>query len=297
MKRLVLAALLLVPALAGAAPLEAGYLAARDAHIKALVQSEKRGGSEDDRLKQHELALSDLENSLRRIVGPFSLKGFDAAGKINLDTLIEGDLGFGLMDGLVFTSTDERTRVLVTTDALFKSWLKAHRKWWGDKDMLPQDASKALRLEALYTQAISADAAVMRYADLPIAKPAQARIAIAMLIGRAQDIGPRTPDEVIVTIVSSARVYVVLAHADVMIEPMPACVAIWEDAVKNSEAGYEAKAAAEAKGGKPADRPEQIRDEGDAAFHRCFAESVKAESGFAKLVAQAQAIADALPAK
>ena len=45
------------------------------------------------------------------------------AGKLNLDTLIEGDQGFGLLDGLVYGAGDAKTRVIVTTDGLLRRWL------------------------------------------------------------------------------------------------------------------------------------------------------------------------------
>ena len=40
---------------------------------------------------------------------------------LNLDTLIEGDLGFGLLDGMVYGPVDGKTRVVVTTEACFNA--------------------------------------------------------------------------------------------------------------------------------------------------------------------------------
>ena len=49
--------------------------------------------------------------------------------------------------------------VVVTTEGLFKIWLREHRKWWRDNNV-PQDPAKALRHTSFYTQAMSTDAAV-----------------------------------------------------------------------------------------------------------------------------------------
>ena len=61
----------------------------------------------------------------------------------------------------------------MTTDALLDHWLDEHKNWWGPKVAnVPQDVAAALKSEAFYTQALMTDAAIMKYAELPVAKPA-----------------------------------------------------------------------------------------------------------------------------
>ena len=48
---------------------------------------------------------------------------------------------------------------------------------------MPQQIGAALKDESFYTQAIPTDAAVVNFNDLPIAKPASASFAFAMLGG------------------------------------------------------------------------------------------------------------------
>ena len=48
---------------------------------------------------------------------------------------------------------------------------------------------------------------------------------------------------------------------------------------------------------KVPDRMMQIENEGETAYQRCYGERAPKEKGFAELVRQAQAIADALPAE
>ena len=59
-------------------------------------------------------------------------------------------------------------------------WLHAHKDWWnkGIKNV-PQQIAAALQDETFYTQAITTDAAVVKFNDLPIAKPVSATLAYA----------------------------------------------------------------------------------------------------------------------
>src|SRR5258708_5422074 len=113
-----LVALMLLSGAAAAASFEETYFAARDAYIDKLKPPGINVDVDEAVLKQEQLARADLEKQLRQIVGPVEIKGFAAPGKSNLDTLFKGDQGFGLLDGLVYSSTDDKTHVVVTTDAL-----------------------------------------------------------------------------------------------------------------------------------------------------------------------------------
>ena len=280
MKILWIALLVMVPAAASAASPEQAYLAARDTHIRKLAVFNKPGADMEKSIKPHEAAVADLEKHMKRIVGtaPPAVPGIAPTPKLNNDTLLKGDQGFGMLDGLVWSSEDYKTRVVVTTEGLFKAWLRGHRQWWKENDV-PQDPAKALAHTSFYTQAMSQDSAVIKYAELPIRKPGAASIAFAMLSARAQDIGPRDADEVVVSVMQGGKLTVVRVPAAAKVGPIPACVELWDEALRKAETNPD----------------EKIRDEGDAAFHRCFAERAPREKGFADLVRQAQAIADALP--
>ena len=275
--------LALLPAMAIAASAEQAYLAARDAQVRRLTALSKPDPSSDKVLKEHERAVAELEKQLKRVIGPsaLALPGLPAEGKINNNTLTKGDQGFGLLDGLVYWSGDYKTQVVVTTEGLFKVWLREHRKWWNENNV-PQDPAKALRHDSFYTQAVSADAAVSKFVELPIKKPAAASLAFAMLSMQAQDVGPWEPEQVMVAVLQGGKLYVVRVPAAAKIGPFPACKAVWDQFRKRAEAAAD---------GMP------IENAGYAAFRRCFAERAPRENGFADLVRQAQDIADKLPAK
>jgi len=131
----ILAVFLLVMAVdARADSPEQRYLAARDAYIAKLASS-----SDTQAFEREQAALKDLAGLLRPIVGPVKIKGLPAQAKSNLSTLSRDDSGFGQLDGLVFASRDERTRVVVTTPALLQHWMGEHRE-----DGVPQTIATAL---------------------------------------------------------------------------------------------------------------------------------------------------------
>jgi hypothetical protein len=147
---------------------------------------------------------------------------------------------------------------------------------------MPQTPAGALKTEGFYTQAIGFDAAFQFYAELPIAKPASANFAVSYLYVTAQDFGPWKPDMVLVAVLDGGRVYVVTSKAKTPVPQIAACDTIWKAAEKKS---------ADAKDF------DDVRKQGDADFHRCFAERAKTMPFFTKVTAEAQALVDTLPLK
>ncbi|MFZ3335779.1 MAG: hypothetical protein WA199_07485, partial [Xanthobacteraceae bacterium] len=127
---LMVAGFLLTPA--AATPAEDAYIASRDAaiaKIKAATDAEPKNSTSGDDNKVIALdnqERASLEQLMRVIVGPVTVKGLDGRGAINLDTLSDGDEDFGLLDGMVYGGIDAKTRVIVTTDGLFRHWLQEH---------------------------------------------------------------------------------------------------------------------------------------------------------------------------
>jgi hypothetical protein len=256
------------------------YLAARDAHLKTFKGSAP--GGDDPATAAHERALGDLEARLRRIVGLTRVEGFPTEGKINLDSLAEGDMSFGLLDGLVYAAPDDKTRIVVTTRELLDQWLAGHRHWWSDKNDMPPGVEPALKSEAFYTQALYTDAYFYEFVDLPITRPSDATFAFATLVGRAQDVGLQTPNEIVVSLLRGGRAYVIVAPAAVKAETTPQCAQGWKKAEAQAE---------KAEG----DKGEQLREAGYQAYRRCFAAQAPRQGYFPALKRQAQALIDALP--
>jgi hypothetical protein len=129
--------------------------------------------------------------------------------------------------------------------------------------------------------------------ELPVVKPAKSSFAFAMLDVRSQDIGPRTPDELMMALVQGCRVYVMSAPARAKISPMPACQKIWDEATQKAAEIRKTSAGSDAK----ADQADRIEEEGDAAFRKCFAQRAESQGFYATLTRQAQALVDRLPTK
>ena len=257
------------------------YIAARDGYLKQFKDSTV--GGDDSVTKAHDKALLDLGTRLRPIIGPLQIAGFPDS-KVNLESLSEGDEGYGLLDGLVYSSPDQKSQVVVTTDELFSQWLAAHKRWWDGKDDIPAGTEAALKSESFYTQALNTDAHFFAFGDIPLAKPAGATFIYATLIGRGQDVGLQIPDEIVVTLRSGGRLFVATIPTDVKIGAAPTCAQNWAKAEKRAQSTN-------------VDKGEAIRETGYDTYRRCFAAQASRQGYFAAVVKQAQGLVEKLPGK
>lgn len=263
-----------VPALAAS---EEDYIAARE---KFHAQFKLKDGEPitDAISKAEENARGELEKQMQAIIGASGVKGAPAQGKLNLDSLIEGDMGFRLLDGIVFKLKDD-SQVLVTTKSLLTRWLKTEQEIWKNNSRHgpPAEIDAAMRAENFYTQALSHDAAVTRYAEIPVTEPN----AYAMLIAHQQDVGPVVPKEIIVSVLRDNRLFVWTAPAAAKTAMFPPCAAIWTEFERKSLAANRDKK------GAP-DAMEKLEQEGHAKMRACYNERAKAAAFFPALVKQAQ---------
>jgi hypothetical protein len=164
---------------------------------------------------------------------------------------------------------------VVTTRSLLKTWLDHTRRG------ISRDPVSALRDPDFYTFAINSDAATYRYATIAVPDSSRLGLIAAMLVLFAQDSGPFTPQEVIVTAVRGSRVFIVTGPAAVKIKPPRACLGV-RDSVIAHVAGRNLP-------------PSQ--DPADDAYRACYGERVPRYPAFQKILAQVQGIAANLPAR
>ena len=292
---------------ANAAPqsAEQRYIAARDAAIEKISKLYDNGKA-DDAAKAETIASADLLTQMKAIVAEPDRREFGPA-KLNLDAFSRGDQGFGLLDGLRFDAllgengekagpngTDgkyvqPKSHIVITTQPMFERWLRAHKDWWGKKvKNVPQQMGAAFKDESFYTQAISTDAAVVNFGELPIAKPASTNFAYAMLAARTQDAIPDAADEVFVSALANGKVYIAYGSIRPNVQ-IPACLAI--------KAGYDKKAekAADDLQSKRIDRKAydklgDLRQQGENAYKRCFTERAPQQPSFVEATRQADAL-------
>lgn len=291
---------------AEAASPEDRYIAARDAAIAKFAKPSKDGKIDEAVDKAEAAARGELKTQLTAILPETPRPGF-APAQINLDTLYKGDMGFGLLDGLRFDAetgrdgakigdkrpdgsfVEPKAHIIVTTESLFARWLREHKTWWdkGSKNV-PQRIEAALKFEGLYTQAISTDAAVINFNELPIKKPEAATSSYSFLAGRTQDSFPDAADEVFVAALAGGKMYVAYGEIAPPVQ-VPACTAIRADFNKKAD---EAAAKLERKEitRKAYDKLGDLRQQGEDGFKRCFTERAPQQPAFAEATKQAQSL-------
>ncbi|HMN71318.1 MAG TPA: hypothetical protein PKA55_05560 [Rhodoblastus sp.] len=271
--------------------LDDDYIRARNSYVARFDP----GDREVDYKKieaPHKAALSNLEGKLRRRLGDPMSRGARGQGRLNAMSLVKGDMEFGALDALVYPF-DDKAQAYVSTSGIVAAWLKEHADWW-DKGLenVPPQAEAALKFDGFYTQAISSDAAVTKFADLGVKTPDGAGFARAMLDRRQQDDGPGAPDEIIVGAIRGGRVYIVTAPAAPKPPVIAACEQVWKDYEERSETAQKRYSDSGLKDEAALKQSETLRTEGDRAFRACYGEKIKATPVYAKLVERAQALVE-----
>lgn len=272
--------------LAQAQTAEDRYLAARDAAIERFTP-ERVPNIGQRELDAEGKARGELERLMRSVLGSDTPSGFEA-GKFNVTTLFSGDIDFGKLDGLVFEADGGDTQMVVTTGSLLTKWLQA--KWQDPKDRLaPADAMKS---ETFYLRAMGSDAAILRYADIPLGGPD----AFAILAARTQDMPPSEADEVFVTAIRGDRVFVASARVTPALT-IAACTKPREAAEAKLAEFERANIKPGPRNAAALERAIRTRDQIEADFRTCFADRAPREAGFAHAVARAKELLGRMPAK
>jgi hypothetical protein len=265
------------------------YLAARDKAIATIGNTAEHESPEisDMRTKR---AVESLQPMVRALVGPLDIEGFPYEGRSNVDTLAN-DEGFGKLDGLMATSLDGNTSVVVSTIPLLHAWLIGHRNWWpGQSDNPPLDIAAALRSEGFYTQALDTDAHVYKFADIPLTLSSEHDIVGAILFEYGQDlVAPNPPNEIAVSVIRSDRVFIFTEST--IVDPIPACKIAYERDWKAASTVLATYQAASPKDDALFDKYTRMQDAANDNFEHCFQKQLPFQS-YAALTRQAQALID-----
>jgi hypothetical protein len=229
-------------------------------------------------------ALAELEKQLKAIVGPVNVEGFPKKGKINLLTL-QKDYGFGQVDGLRFSAKQEQ--LFVTTDNILKKYL-------AEQPELPKDLAELSKTDEFYVRAITAEAAVTYFAEIPV-KSANGKSYVRAFLGlTAQDIGPFVPKDIFVFVTNGNRILAVQSPVASEITEMPQCRNEWERFAKKKADANELYRSSGLNNQKASDESVQYEEQGFEAYHRCYDREAKNQKFFASLEKQAQSIVDRL---
>lgn len=282
-------ALLIGLAAAVAGTPEEDYVAARDAATAKIKKIEAKN-PDADVSKINKSALAALEKRLQAIIGPVAIKPYPEKGRMEYDSLSEGEFGADGLDGLRFGKDGEGPQLVVTTDGLLETWLKRPREWGTTKGKRPS-IDEALANTEFYTFAVGQDAALTKTAEIPIAKPEGATFAVALLGGWAQDDGPNPQQQIVLAVRREGKVYIASESAKAY-KLIPACDAGWKAAEEKANAIFKKYQASGAKDEKIYDSYTDTQSKGYADYLACYRQRAPKEAFFPALVKEAQEIAD-----
>ena len=266
-----------------AAPPEEKYFETRDNFIRQFekVSTPLESIAEQDQHaldEKDEHALAELEKQLKAIVGPVNVEGFPEEGKINLETLQKGDLGFGQVDGLRFSANEEY--LFVTTDNLLKKYLAGQPN-------LPKDLAELSRTGEFYAYAFTSGEAVMYFAGIPVKSPNEKSYVRAFLALTAQVLAPSFQK----TSLSSLRREIEYSGSSRQRQLRSQKFR----SVETSGTGFRKKADASGLNNEKAfNESVQYEQQGFEAYQRCYDREVRNQKFFASLKKQAQSIVDRL---
>ncbi len=265
--------LCLVANAARATPLEDAYLAARDHYIHKLNSMYGTGSRPGEVDVEYDKARADLETRLRGLLGDISVKGFPAAGKINLESLSDHDIGYGMLDGLVYSEGGMNDpRLVVTTRNLLSKWLAAYAQEKDKRFQMPVDPLTALRLDRFYTFAIGSDATFLKSVNLDVIPPKGADLVLSILGGWTQESTPNPADSLIVTLIKGEKIYIGSLHPKTAIGEIAACETIGRQALEKPE--------------------KDSAEKGQKDYLACFGKRAPKEPFYPSLVKEAQEFAN-----
>ena len=101
-----------------AASPEDDYIAARDKAIAAIAALNTANAPVETLDAADAKARSDLEGRLSTLLGPLAVADFPPTGTINLESLSDADVGYGMLDGLRYAKSDDSPSLVAPTRGL-----------------------------------------------------------------------------------------------------------------------------------------------------------------------------------
>ena len=249
-------ATLVLTSAGAAATAEDDYLAARQAHYAAVRAAEQAGKSDEELDALDQAGRDDLEKRLLGIVGPSAFPHAAATPTFQPDTLLEGMVESGGVDGLRYGSDEGAWTYLETTDKLVAAWAEGQPE-------APQfaDVAGLFASDDFFTYAVGVDAAFMSYLDLPV-KVGAGAVGRAAIGTFAQDTPSSPPDTLVAAVSVGGRVVVAVAPAKAKVADPKACA--------------------------------RLKGEQDPAYLACVGKALKASAQFAAVTREAQALVEAV---
>lgn len=279
-----------LPVAASADPL-GDYIAARDKAIAASLDAAKADKSGDEAvMKREEADMAELAKRLVAVLGPLKFKGLGAPSYTLYSFIYDVSGPTRQLDGLAFANKDITTRLVVTPEPVFQSWLAARAKDAEAPAALGAGVAQAAGVAEFYTDAIGFDGGFFQpYVTIPVAA-APGETAVAVLgLQTEEPPGNTAPDDIAIVRIADGKGFVGLTQAKLNIKGVPACDAVWKP--------YQVKVEALTKAVEAENKPEdprwdeivKISDEGSVAYRECFTKEAPKQPFFANAVKRAEA--------
>lgn len=266
------------------------YLAARQRFVADIQKLDADPAKQDAMFALDEKARADLKKRMAALLGPLAFKGVEKDPRFSPEALYEGDLGSGQPDGLVFSDKKGETRIFVSPEAVFATWLAVEAKGEAADPRLRDGVKAALASDTIYTQAVGQDAAFDAFLPLPVsAREGETVFAATGLFSQDGD-GEYPPNSIVVGRLAEGRLTLAAAPVAEPRKSIPVC----SQAYKKQSAKAEQMMNAARKGSTLDDakiqQAMQTQNEAVTAYRKCFADEAPKQPFFAPLVARAEAL-------
>lgn len=296
-----LASALLAAGLLAGGPAHAGpaedYMAAHAKALADVAAAAKAGKSDGELDALGAPLLKDLEKRMVALIGPIAFRGTQKKPIFMPSSLNAEYLESKEPDGLLFSGTNLTTRYFVSPEPVFTDWLAARAK--------EEDADPALRLglkgamgtEPFYFAVLGADAAFIKYMDLPVTAGVGESVTAALGLFTQSGQQNDPPSSIVFTRIGDGRVVVGTADLKAAIKPLPACEKIWKEA--NAKATKLEDAAGKTRNDEDPrwKEAEQVREAGGDAFRACFVKAAPSLPFFPGAVKRAEELVQAARGK
>lgn len=280
-----------LPLAAGAAPLD-DYTAARDKAIAASIAAAKAGKGADEAVaKREEAAMKDLQKRLAAVLGPLKFKGLGGPDYTLQVFVYDEASPTRQLDGLSFADKDYNTRLVVTAEPLFQSWLAARAKDDGAPAALAGGPKAAMGTTEFYTEGIGFDGGFYQpFVEIPVtAAPGETAFAVLGL-QTEEPSGNTTPNQIALLRIADGKAMLGTAMVTMDEQPIAVCDAVWTPYKTKADA-LQKLVEKENKSDDPRwDEIVKIASDGSDAYRACFAKEAPKQPFFATVTKTADAL-------
>lgn len=248
---------------------ENNYIQARNSILKQL-----KGHEVSD--QENSEAVKKLDSLIQAAVGPIRIKGFSENWHSNVQTF-QDEVGVGRADGV--ENEIPGTIAFVSTPKILSAFLGRNNF----------DFKEASKNENLLSLAVTTDAALTPYFDVPVKLPKGITQAHALVALEAQDIGPYEPHSLIVVATRRNQVFIINQELKGIQTQIPACNHAWTQQNKLADAAYTKYKKSNLQDQKAINEYHRLEEAAFKSYRDCFQSKAKLQAFFPEIEKRATA--------